>query len=305
MVQLERSLLDTARVAGVPVPEVVTSGDGTRRRPGRGMAGGRAPRGRDHPAEDPARPRVGRGTYGARPPSAGARWRRFTRSIRMPSTGCHPADPLGDPLPYLDLLGEARPALELGARWLRCPRACARVAGDRARRFPARQPAGRSRRPARCPRLGAGPRRRPRGGHRVVVRSGLALRGRGRGRRLREPRRSARRVRGRGWRGDRRRPRPLVAGLRHGEVGDHLRAAGLGAPERRHALGGAGRHRAARLRERVGPLLSVGGGTGRSRSCPSSRSGARCGGAATAQLRSVGRRRPSSSKQCASTSRPG
>ncbi len=32
--------------------------------------------------------------------------------------GLPPVDPLGNPLPYLDLLGEARPALELGARWL-------------------------------------------------------------------------------------------------------------------------------------------------------------------------------------------
>src|SRR6185437_15562220 len=32
--------------------------------------------------------------------------------------GLPPRDPLGDPLPYLDMLGEVRPALELGARWL-------------------------------------------------------------------------------------------------------------------------------------------------------------------------------------------
>ena len=32
--------------------------------------------------------------------------------------GLPPSDPLGDPLPFLDMLGEARPALELGARWL-------------------------------------------------------------------------------------------------------------------------------------------------------------------------------------------
>jgi aminoglycoside phosphotransferase (APT) family kinase protein len=33
-------------------------------------------------------------------------------------TGLAPADPLGDPLPILDALGEVRPALELGVRWL-------------------------------------------------------------------------------------------------------------------------------------------------------------------------------------------
>ena len=32
--------------------------------------------------------------------------------------GLAPADPFADPLPWLDLLGEVRPALELGARWL-------------------------------------------------------------------------------------------------------------------------------------------------------------------------------------------
>ncbi len=32
--------------------------------------------------------------------------------------GLPPADPLGDPLPLLDALGEVRPALELGVRWL-------------------------------------------------------------------------------------------------------------------------------------------------------------------------------------------
>jgi aminoglycoside phosphotransferase (APT) family kinase protein len=32
--------------------------------------------------------------------------------------GLPTSDPLGDPLPFLDALGEARPALELGVRWL-------------------------------------------------------------------------------------------------------------------------------------------------------------------------------------------
>jgi aminoglycoside phosphotransferase (APT) family kinase protein len=33
-----------------------------------------------------------------------------------------PVDPLRDPLPFLDALGEVRPALELGARWLEANR---------------------------------------------------------------------------------------------------------------------------------------------------------------------------------------
>ena len=36
--------------------------------------------------------------------------------------GLPPHDPLRDPLPYLDALGEARPALELGVRWLQAHR---------------------------------------------------------------------------------------------------------------------------------------------------------------------------------------
>jgi aminoglycoside phosphotransferase (APT) family kinase protein len=36
--------------------------------------------------------------------------------------GLPPADPLGDPLPFLDALGEVRPALELGVRWLKAHR---------------------------------------------------------------------------------------------------------------------------------------------------------------------------------------
>ena len=44
-----------------------------------------------------------------------------------PSTvdGLAPADPLGDPLPFLDALGEVRPALELGVRWLEAHRPAA------------------------------------------------------------------------------------------------------------------------------------------------------------------------------------
>jgi aminoglycoside phosphotransferase (APT) family kinase protein len=36
--------------------------------------------------------------------------------------GLPPVDPLGDPLPFLDALGEVRPALELGVRWLEAHR---------------------------------------------------------------------------------------------------------------------------------------------------------------------------------------
>ena len=43
--------------------------------------------------------------------------------------GLAPADPLGDPLPFLDALGEVRPALELGVRWLAAHRPPARHRG--------------------------------------------------------------------------------------------------------------------------------------------------------------------------------
>ena len=90
--------------------------------------------------------------------------------------GLPPADPLGDPLPLLDALGEVRPALELGVRWLAAhrppggPRVT--VHGDyRMGNFLVG-----ARRAARRPRLGAGAHRRPRRGHRLAVRTGLALR---------------------------------------------------------------------------------------------------------------------------------
>ena len=42
-------------------------------------------------------------------------------------------DPFRDPLPFLDALGEARPALELGVRWLEANRLAGGPAGDGAR----------------------------------------------------------------------------------------------------------------------------------------------------------------------------
>ena len=58
---------------------------------------------------------------------------------------CPPSDPLGDPLPLLDALGEVRPALELGVRWLAAHRPAGRAAGDGARRLPVGQLPGRAR----------------------------------------------------------------------------------------------------------------------------------------------------------------
>ena len=172
-------------------------------------------------------------------------------------------------------------------------------ARDGARRLPHGQPARRAGRAARRARLGAGPRRRPGRGHRLAVRAGLALRRPRRGGRLRRPGRAAGGVRGRRRRRHDARPRALVAGVRHGEVGGHLRAAGLGAPERGDPLGRAGRHRPARLRERVGPLRSCSG------VAPADAAPEPAGRRPAGGRPSAGRRRPSWSRRCASTSTAG
>ena len=63
-------------------------------------------------------PRVGRRPRRVDRRSAAAPWPPSTPSTPTASTGLPRADPLRDPLPLLDALGEVRPALELGARWL-------------------------------------------------------------------------------------------------------------------------------------------------------------------------------------------
>ena len=114
----ERALLEAAKAAGVPVPAVVAMGDGT---------GG-----------DP----VGAGwlvverLVGETIPRKILRDDEWTEARTMLAAQCGEAlasvhgiapdaieglpgrDPLADPLPWLDALGEVRPALELGARWL-------------------------------------------------------------------------------------------------------------------------------------------------------------------------------------------
>jgi len=114
----ERALLEAARAAGVPVPAVVAMGDG----------GG----------EDP----VGAGWLvverleGETIPRKILRDDEWAQARHVLSAQCGaalagvhgiapddiedlpPRDPLADPLPWLDALGEVRPALELGVRWL-------------------------------------------------------------------------------------------------------------------------------------------------------------------------------------------
>ena len=199
-VQMERSLLQAAHAVGVPVPAVVAMGVGddlgadwlvVER-----LEGETIPRKILRDAEWAAARRALTAQCG--------RALAAIHTIEPGSVdGLPAADPLGDPLPFLDALGEARPALELGVRWLDRHRPGARAPGHGARRLPLRQLPRRPRRPAGRARLGAGPRRRSGRGHRVAVRAGLALRRQRRGGRLRHTRRAARP----------RTPRPAVSAM--------------------------------------------------------------------------------------------
>jgi aminoglycoside phosphotransferase (APT) family kinase protein len=114
-VSAEAGLLEAAQRGGVPVPEVVASGTGN----------GLGPRwlvvskvdGETIPRKI------------LRDPEWEAARGRLTIQCGQALAAIHaidpetapdlsPTDPLADPLPVLDALGEVRPALELGARWL-------------------------------------------------------------------------------------------------------------------------------------------------------------------------------------------
>ncbi len=111
----EAALLRAARAAGVPVPGVVASGDAADLGPGwlvvEWLDGETIPR---KILRDPE-------WAGARA-ALTVQCGRALAAIHSidPGTiaGLPPRDPLGDPLPLLDGLGEVRPALELGVRWL-------------------------------------------------------------------------------------------------------------------------------------------------------------------------------------------
>jgi aminoglycoside phosphotransferase (APT) family kinase protein len=119
--RLEHVLLHSAGDAGVPVPAVVAApdfdaADGDDALGGawlvvERLAGETIPR---KILRDPE--------YDAARQALTAQCGRALAAIHTiePSTvgGLPPADPLRDPLPLLDALGEVRPALELGVRWL-------------------------------------------------------------------------------------------------------------------------------------------------------------------------------------------
>jgi aminoglycoside phosphotransferase (APT) family kinase protein len=116
---MEEALLRAAQANGVPVPAVVARGEDDGLGAGwlvvERLEGETIPRKilRD-PEWEEARaaltPQCGQALAGihAVPPGG--------------VDGLPPQDPLRDPLPFLDALGEVRPALELGVRWLRAHR---------------------------------------------------------------------------------------------------------------------------------------------------------------------------------------
>jgi len=114
-VQLERTLLEAAQRAGVPVPAVVAMGVGDELGASwlvvQRLEGETIPRKllRDAEWDGPRR---------ALTAQCGAALAAIHTIDPGDIDGLPSADPLGDPLSYLDHLDEVRPALELGARWL-------------------------------------------------------------------------------------------------------------------------------------------------------------------------------------------
>jgi aminoglycoside phosphotransferase (APT) family kinase protein len=116
-VPMERALLDAAMAAGVPVPSVVASGDGAHDGVGAAWLVVERLEGETIPRKILRDPEWG--------PARAALTDQCGRALAAIHTidpdvipGLPARDPLADPLPYLDLLREVRPALELGARWL-------------------------------------------------------------------------------------------------------------------------------------------------------------------------------------------
>jgi aminoglycoside phosphotransferase (APT) family kinase protein len=118
-VRVEAALLRAARAAGVPVPDVVATGEGDALGPGwlvvDRIEGETIPRKilRD-PEFDTARE--------ALTAQCGQALAAIHTIDPDRIEGLAPRDPLREPLAFLDALGEVRPALELGVRWLEANR---------------------------------------------------------------------------------------------------------------------------------------------------------------------------------------
>ena len=128
----EAALLRAAHDAGVPVPSVVAVGDGLDDGLGAGWLVVERLEGETIPRKI------------LRDPEWSSARQALTQQCARALAAIHtidPAsieglpgrDPFRDPLPFLDALGEARPALELGVRWLEANRLPAGPAGDGAR----------------------------------------------------------------------------------------------------------------------------------------------------------------------------
>jgi aminoglycoside phosphotransferase (APT) family kinase protein len=114
-VQMQASLLRAARRAGVPVPDVVAAGSVDGLHPGWLVV---------ERLEGEAIPRriLGDGGFAAVAPALTDQTARALAGVHsidpLSIPGLPAADPLGHPIDFLDALHEARPVLELGARWL-------------------------------------------------------------------------------------------------------------------------------------------------------------------------------------------
>ncbi|HWD54295.1 MAG TPA: phosphotransferase family protein [Acidimicrobiales bacterium] len=123
--RLEQGLLEAARRAGVPVPEVVAAPDwnaDTDAGEGADPLGGAWLVVERLEGETIPRKILRDPEWAAARRVLTAQCGRALAAVHTIETasvaGLPAADPLGDPLPLLDTLGEVRPALELGVRWL-------------------------------------------------------------------------------------------------------------------------------------------------------------------------------------------
>ena len=116
-VGVERALLVAARAAGVPVPEVVASGGGEADALGAGWLVVERLEG-----ETIARKILRDDEWAEARRALVPQCARALAALHTIDPGTVPglpaSDPLGDPVPWLDLVRAVRPALELGARWL-------------------------------------------------------------------------------------------------------------------------------------------------------------------------------------------
>ncbi len=124
-VHTEAALLRAADAAGVPVPGIVALGEGEGDSPGEGLGMGWLVVERIE-GETIPRKILRDPEWAAARVALTAQCGRALAAIHTidPETipGLAPRDPLRDPLPFLDALGEVRPALELGVRWLEANR---------------------------------------------------------------------------------------------------------------------------------------------------------------------------------------